>query len=142
MPWNSTGDEVVRGTQAHGLEWNLTINESDWLLRQPHGRGERSGGFAKHRRPEKMMNERDHPGQPPQRRKKWDLVQILDDGVIVIGAKILIEVPAHNERISVSGSHPMDVDSVQILALWRAFPGAAKKIDPMSACDNATENFP
>jgi hypothetical protein len=88
------------------------------------------------------MNQSHELWNAPQRSVKRNLVQVLDDDVIIVRAQVLFEVPPREKRISTAIPDAMDLDPLEIDALRRSLPGAAEKIDAVTAGSQSREDLP
>lgn len=97
------------------------LNARNRPLKQPGQSRNRRARFRKGRRPEKVVDQRDHRGGVPARCKERDLVQILDNYVEIPGTEFAIEIPSGMKRKGVASPCAMDFDAVQLDPVRRAF---------------------
>ena len=88
------------------------------------------------------MNECNEPWNAPQRSVERNLVEVLDDDVIVIGAQILFEVPPRDKWIGAATSNAVDLDAAEVGARRRRFPRAAEEVHAVAKSNQPRENFP
>jgi hypothetical protein len=88
-----------------------------------------------------MVHQRDKLAHTPQWCVKRNLVQILDHYIVVVRRESICVIPASEEWVRLTITDPVNVDTIQIHARGSIFPGAAEKIDTVSALDDAAENL-
>jgi hypothetical protein len=88
-----------------------------------------------------MVHEGHELPRPPERRVERNLIQILDHDIVVVPGELFPVIAVGEKWITVTRSDPVNVDPVQIVALWSGRPGAAKQVDRMTARNYPTENL-
>jgi hypothetical protein len=88
-----------------------------------------------------MVDQSYEVAHAPERRVEGNLVEVLDDDIVLVAREILAIVPVGQKWIRLACPDAVDVDSVHVLALGSALPGAAEQVDLMTPRDNPAENF-
>ena len=68
----------------------------------------------------------------PARRVEWNLVEVFDDNVVLLGGEALAVIPACMERKRVTGSDAMNIDTVGEAAWLGSGPPACQQVYAIS----------
>jgi hypothetical protein len=88
-----------------------------------------------------MVNEGHELPRPPERRVQGNLVPIFDDDIVVVPGEIIPIIAMRDKWIGVTSADPVNVDSIQNLALRSGRPGAAQQVDRVAPRNYPTENL-